>query len=139
MLLEQIFLISGAGIFGILGFLHLLLTFFTDKFDSYDPEVTQRMKDATLALTKQTSMWRAWVGFNASHSLGAILVAAFYIPLTSFHFNIIQQSLWFTLLPVFIGVSYLYLANKYWFNLPFWGIFVATLCFALSVLKLTIT
>lgn len=139
MLMEQILLISGAGIVGLLGFLHLLLTFFTHKFESCDPDVTAAMKKATLVLTKQTSMWEAWVGFNASHSLGAMLVAAFYIPLSIYHFDVIQQSLWFTLLPVFIGVSYLFLANKYWFNLPFWGIFMSTLCFALSVLKLTTT
>ena len=39
------------------------------------------MKQTSPVLTKDTTVWDAWVGFNASHSIGAMLVAAFYIPL----------------------------------------------------------
>lgn len=139
MLMEQIFLISGASIFGLLGFIHLVYTFCSKKFHAYDPNVTEAMKNTTLVLTNQTSMWKAWVGFNASHSLGTMLLAAVYIPLSIYHFEVIQQSLWLALLPVLTGVIYLLLANRYWFNVPFWGIFLSTLCFALSVFLLTAT
>ena len=81
-------------------------------------------------LTKETSVWNAWVGFNASHSLGAMLVAAVYIPLTTSYFYIIQQSAWFSSLPVLIGLSYRILAKKYWFKIPFFGVLISTICFA---------
>lgn len=74
-------------------------------------------------------MWRAWVGFNASHSLGAMLLAAIYIPLAVYHFELIQNSLWFSLLPVVVGISYLVLAKKYWFKIPFTGVLISLVCF----------
>ena len=128
--MAQILLIIGASIFGILGTVHLLYTFFTNKFEAYDSTVTEAMKGTSPILTKETSVWNAWVGFNASHSLGAILVAAVYIPLTTSYFYIIQQSAWFSSLPVLIGLSYLILAKKYWFKIPFFGVLISTICFA---------
>ena len=103
--MEQILIIIGASIFGILGTFHLLYTFFTNKFDAYDPSVNEAMKGTSPILTKETSMWNAWVGFNASHSLGAMLVAGVYIPLAASYMNTIQQSVWFSLLPVLVGLS----------------------------------
>ena len=127
--MEQILLIIGASIFGILGTFHLIYTFVTNKVDSYDPSVTEAMKNTSLILTKDTSVWNAWVGFNASHSLGAMLFAGIYIPLSAFHLNVIQDSLWFSFLPVLIGLSYLALAKKYWFKIPFVGILISSICF----------
>ena len=127
--MAQILLIIGASIFGILGTVHLLYTFFTNKFEAHDSSVTEAMKGTSPILTKETSVWKAWVGFNASHSLGAMLVAAVYIPLTTTYFNIIQQSVWFSLLPVIVGLSYLVLAKKYWFRIPFIGVLISTICF----------
>ena len=127
--MEQTLLIIGASIFGMLGSMHLIYTFFSDKFNAYDPSVTAAMKETSLILTKETTIWNAWVGFNASHSLGAILVSAIYIPLTVSHFYVIQQSIWFSTLPVFIGLSYLILAKKYWFKIPFIGVLTSTFCF----------
>lgn len=128
-IVDKILLILGASIFGVLGTVHLLYTFFTNKFDAYDSSVTKAMKGTSPILTKETSVWDAWVGFNASHSLGAMLVAGFYIPLTVSYFHIIQQSIWFSVLPVIIGFSYLLLAKKYWFRIPFVGVLVSTMCF----------
>ena len=130
--MAQILLIIGASIFGILGITHLLYTLFTNKFEAYDSTVTEAMKGTSPVLTKETSVWSAWIGFNASHSLGAMLVAAVYIPLTSSYFYVIQQSAWFSSLPVLTGLSYLLLAKKYWFKIPFYGVLISTMCFAVA-------
>lgn len=127
--MEQILLVVGASIFGVLGAMHLLYTFFTNKFEAYDPLVTEAMKSTSLVLTKETTVWKAWIGFNASHSLGAMLFAGIYIPLTVSYFTVIQQSLWFSTLPVIIGLCYLFLAKKYWFKTPFIGVLISTVCF----------
>jgi len=127
--MAQILLIMGASIFGILGAIHLIYTFFTNKFEAHDPSVTEAMKRTSPVLTKETTVWKAWIGFNASHSLGAMLVAAVYIPLATSYFHIIQQSLWFSILPVLLGLSYLVLARKYWFRIPFFGVLISTICF----------
>ena len=126
---EQILLIVGAIIFGTLGSIHLLYTFFSNKFNALDSNVTKAMKNTSPLLTKQTTMWKAWVGFNASHSLGAMLVTAFYVPLALNNMSVIRENLWFSILPVFIGLSYLALAKKYWFKIPFIGVLISTVCF----------
>jgi len=91
-MIEQILLIVGASIFGILGTIHLVYTFYSNRFNAFDPAVTKAMKNTSPILTKETTIWNAWVGFNASHSLGAILVAAFYIPLALSYMELIQES-----------------------------------------------
>ena len=88
------------------------------------------MKGSALVLTRETTMWNAWIGFNASHSLGAMLIAAFYIPLAITNMQVIRDSLWFSTLPVIVGLSYLVLAKLYWFRIPYLGILISTLCFA---------
>lgn len=129
MSIEQILLIVGAAIFGALGTIHLVYTFFSNKFNAFDQTVTQAMKDTSPVLTKETTMWDAWVGFNASHSFGAMLVTAFYVPLTLTNMEVIRENSWFSILPVVIGLSYLALAKKYWFKIPFIGILISTVCF----------
>ncbi|MBT1063032.1 hypothetical protein KJY73_05560 [Bowmanella sp. Y26] len=128
-MISQILFVFGASIFGTLGLIHLLFTFFSNKFDAYNSDVTYAMKSTSPVLTTETTIWLAWIGFNASHSLGAIFFATIYIPLAISHMQLIVSSSWFSVLPSIVGVSYLLLAQKYWFKIPFLGILVATICF----------
>jgi len=127
--ISQVLYIIGASIFGFLGFIHLIFTFFTKKFEAYDPEVTLTMKSTSPVITKTTTLWRAWIGFNASHSLGAIFFAAIYIPLVSSNMQLLINNNWFAVLPSMIGFSYLLLAKNYWFKIPLIGILISTICF----------
>ena len=129
MLMDQVLIIIGASVFGVLGSVHLAYTFFTNKFEAFDASVTEAMKTTSPVITKETSLWNAWVGFNASHSLGAILVAGLYVPLAAFHMDLVRESIWFSTLPAFIGLSYLVLAKKYWFKIPLIGILLSSICF----------
>ena len=128
-MISQILFIIGASIFGILGFVHLIYTFFTDKFNAHNPNVIEAMKSTSPNITKETTVWRAWIGFNASHSFGAILFAAFYIPLAFSHIQFIANNSWFSVLPSIVGISYLLLAKNYWFKIPFFGFLISTICF----------
>lgn len=130
--MDQILLIIGVSIFAVLGATHLVYTFFTEKLNPYNEEVFTAMEGTSPRLTKETTMWRAWVGFNASHSLGPMLLAAFYIPLAVNNFEIIKNSIWFSLLPVAVGVLYLVLAKTYWFKIPFMGVLISLACFVIS-------
>lgn len=126
---EQVLIVVGASIFGVLGAIHLFYTFFSDKFDAFDATVTEAMKSTSPVLTKETTMWDAWIGFNASHSLGALLIPAFYVPLAVTNMAAISDCVWLSVLPALVGLSYLGLAKRYWFRIPFYGILVSTLCF----------
>ena len=136
--MENVLIVVGAAIFGVLGGMHLIYTFFTNKFEAYDSSVTEAMKGTSPILTKETTIWKAWVGFNASHSLGAMVFAGIYVPLGHSHFSVIAESLWFSILPVFVGLSYLVLAKRYWFKIPFVGILIATVCFVTAAVLINI-
>ena len=128
-MIEQWLLATGAAIFGVLGAIHLVFTYFTNKFDTRDPRVGEAMKETTPRITPDTSMWQAWVGFNASHSIGALVFSAIYLYLTIKEYDMLQASLFLLGLPVLVGVIYSVLAILYWFRVPSIGIALATLCF----------
>ena len=131
-MIAQWLLIVGAAILGMLGAAHLIFTFFTDKFAAFDSSTVDAMKQTSPRISKDTTMWKAWIGFNASHSLGPLIFAAIYIPLSLVNFEIIQQSMWLSILPIIVGLAYLVLAKVYWFATPFIGILIATTCFLAS-------
>lgn len=137
LLIAQLLIIIGALIIGLLGLTHLLLTFASNKFEAFDANVTQAMKTTTPIITKNTTLWRAWIGFNASHSLGALLFTGVYLPLAVWHFPMLFQSLWFLILPLIISGAYLLLAYRYWFKAPLIGISIALLCFSGAFILIT--
>lgn len=98
----------------------------------------EAMKSTTSNITKETTVWRAWVGINASHSLGVIFFAAIYIPLAFSHIQFIVNNNWFAVLPSIIGISYLLLAKNYWFKIPFFGILISTICFIMAFVLINI-
>jgi hypothetical protein len=132
--MQQLLLLIGVTLFGILGTLHLIYTFFGNKFEARDAKVTVSMQQTSPVISSQTTIWRAWKGFNASHSLGAMLLPSVYIPLAINHMNIIVQSWWLSSLPILVGACYMLLAKRYWFNIPLIGISISTICFIGSAL-----
>ncbi|MFC7048418.1 LIC_13387 family protein [Emcibacter nanhaiensis] len=134
--MDQILIIIGAAILGLLGVVHLVYTFFTPRFEPYDPAAIEAMQGSTLRLTRETTVWKAWIGFNASHSFGPMLFAAIYIPLALWHMELIRGSLWFSNLPLLLGLGYLVLARCYWFRIPFVGILLSCLCFAAAAVMI---
>lgn len=133
----QLLIVAGALIFGSLGAVHLAYTFFTNKFDAREPSTTVAMKATSLVLTRRTNLWKAWIGFNASHSLGILLFAIIYLLLAIGHKPWLRQSPALVWLPVLVGASYLVLARLYWFRTPLIGVGIATTCFIVAALMLT--
>ncbi|MBK8192170.1 MAG: hypothetical protein IPK76_02695 [Lewinellaceae bacterium] len=131
-------IIAGSLILLTLGLIHLLYTFFTNKFLTHNPETAENMKRDFPLITKETTMWKAWIGFNASHSLGAIFFGTINIYLAVNYFSIIQHDFFFSVFNLFTVGFYLWLSKKYWFRVPFIGILLTTFCFVLVlVLKLS--
>ena len=77
-------------------------------------------------------MWKAWVGFNASHSLGALYFGGINIFLAISYFPIYLESLTIHVINLTILAFYLFLGKAYWFRIPFRGIAVSTFCFILA-------
>ena len=135
-MLAQALIVIGAALFGTLGTLHLLYTFFTDKFDARDAATNAAMRSSHMVLTRRTTVWKAWVGFNASHSLGAMLFAAIYLVLALGHMALLRESAALVWLAVAGSTGYLALAQRYWFRTPLIGVALATACFVGAALTL---
>jgi len=132
----KIFIFIASSIFLILGTIHLVYTFFTNKFLARDNETNKRMNSTSPILTKETTMWKAWIGFNASHSMGAMFIGLINIILVCQHFEVYQNSFNILLLDICTGIFYLFLAKRYWFKIPLVGILIATCCFIIALLLL---
>jgi hypothetical protein len=117
-----------------LGLAHLLFTFYGPKMLPRDRELIARMQETNLVLTSEATMWKAWIGFNASHSLGVILFGAVYGYLSLAHSAFLFQSTYLLSLGLLMLLVYVFLAKRYWFSIPFRGILLATAFYALALI-----
>jgi hypothetical protein len=126
-------LILGGTVFTVLGALHAVYTLLDlhdpRRLAPAEPSVAQAMANSALRLSGgRTDMWRAWIGFNFSHSLGVLLVAGLALWAGS-RFNTLPVAVIIPVLTL-IGCLYLVLAQLYWFRIPAIGVAVGTSCFA---------
>lgn len=135
-MLSQLLIVAAACIYGWLGSVHLVFTFFSRMFSARNPDVEAGMKSTSPVLTSQSTMWKCWVGFNASHSLGILLFAGVYLLLAVTHMEVLRQTPALLWLAVATSFGYLALAFRYWFYAPMLGVLCATGCFVLSALLL---
>jgi len=125
----QILILLSAGIILMLGVIHLAYTFRGSKFAPRDPALQVSMSQTSPVITRETTMWRCWVGFNASHSMGAILFGLVYGFLAVAHAQMLFDSI-FLLVVGFAMLGGLFALGKvYWFSIPFRGITVALACY----------
>src|SRR6476620_9251556 len=121
---------ASSAIILLLGLMHLLYTFHGPKLLPRDRELQTRMQEVSPVITRETTMWKAWVGFNASHSYGALLFGSVYGYLALAHGGFLFQS-WFLLsLGLLALVGYAFLGKLYWFSVPYRGILLATALYA---------
>ena len=124
---------ASAAVIFVLGALHLWYTFRGNKLHPRDLELRVRLEQAPLVLTRQTTMWKAWVGFNASHSFGALLFGAVYGYLAVVHRDFLFQSRFLLSLGLLVLVAYAILGKRYWFSVPFRGILLATALYVIAL------
>jgi hypothetical protein len=126
-------LVLGGAVFGVLGGLHAVYTLLDlrtpRRLAPVDPSVAHAMANSALLLSGgRTDMWRAWIGFNFSHSLGVLMAAGLAL-WTGLRFNTLPVGIIIPALTL-IGCVYLVLALLYWFRVPAIGVAIGTGCFA---------
>jgi len=126
----------GGGIFLLLGILHALYTFLDirepRRLVPQEPSVALAMAESSLRLARGgTNMWRAWVGFNFSHSLGAILFGMLCIG-AGLVLGTLVLPAWILFVLVLIALLYVGLSVLYWFRIPTMGIALATVCIVIA-------
>jgi len=125
---------ASAGIVLVLGALHLLYTFHGSKLLPRDAELQARMQAVSPVITRQTTMWKTWIGFNASHSGGLILFGAVYGYLALAQSEVLFHSPFLLALGLAALLGWVLLARAYFFRIPLVGVALATLLYGLALL-----
>jgi hypothetical protein len=127
------FMLLSAGVVLMLGIIHLVYTFSGTKLMPRDPSLQVSMSLTTPVITKETTMWRCWVGFNATHSIGLILFGLVFGYLALAQARVVFES-WFLLATGMVTLAALaVLCRMYFFTAPLLGIGIASICYVISV------
>jgi len=124
---------ASAGILFTLGAIHLLYTFHGDKLTPRDPALQARMREVSPVITRETTMWKTWIGFNASHSLCALLYGLVYGYLALSHPAFLFGSTYLLAVGGALLASLVWLGWTYWFSIPFRGITLAFGCYLAAI------
>src|SRR5258708_23133921 len=77
-LAAKILMVLSASIIFTLGVVHLVYTFWGPKLTPRDPALQISMSQIAPVITKETTMWRCWGGFHASHSMGLLFFGSVF-------------------------------------------------------------
>ena len=131
------FVIASAAIVFALGSLHLLYTFRGPKLLPRDRSVRAHMEGSALVITRETTVWKAWIGFNASHSFGAMLFGVVYADLAWAHPEVLRASPFLLAVGAALLLGYAWLGRRYWFSVPFRGLALAAVLYGIGLATLT--
>lgn len=122
-----------AAIVLLLGSIHLLYTFAGNRLAPRDATLVAHMAAVHPVLTRETTIWKAWVGFNASHSMGAMLFGLVYGYLALVQGAMLFASAYLLTLGFLMLAGLTVLAKRYWFRIPLVGCSVALACYVAAV------
>jgi hypothetical protein len=132
-LAARILMVLSASIVFTLGVVHLVYTFWGPMLTPRDPVLQTSMSQIAPVITKETTMWRCWMGFNATHSMGLILFGLIFGFLALAHGRLLFQSPFL----LFVGLAMLgglvVLCKVYFFSAPLMGISISLACYVASM------
>ena len=132
----QLFVIAGAGIFWLLGVIHAIYTFQDLSrprwFTPRDAELRAAMQQSAVALHPKINLWKAWLGFHFSHSLGLVIFGGAFLYVGIFHPELFSQSPIMQCCSVLVSAIYLILSLKFWFSKPAIYTGISMGCFILA-------
>ena len=127
-----VFLGIAGAIYWLLGVLHAAYTLADlrspRRIVPDDPAVIAAMQTSKIRLTRgESTVWQGWIGFNLSHSLGALMFSAACFTVAAC-LRRFAFSPWVLLVLAGVSALYLLLASQYWFRIPILGTATATGC-----------
>ena len=128
-ILSRILIGACVAVILFLGSVHLVYTFFTNNFSPTDDQLEIRMKQVPPRISSDMTMWKAWIGFHLSHSLGLLMFGLIYGYLTVWRWDVLQKSFFLAALGLLLLVGYASLARIFWFRAPLIAVSVATLLY----------
>jgi len=132
-LAARILMVFSAGITFTLGVIHLVYTFWGTMLTPRDPALQISMSQIAPVITKETTMWRCWVGFNASHSLGLILFGLVFGYLAFAHGQLLFRSPFLLVVGLAMLGGIVVLCKVYFFSWPLTGVSISLACYVASI------
>ena len=129
----RILMVLSASIVFMLGAVHLAYTFRGPELTPRDPALQVSMTQISPVITKETTMRRCWVGFNASHSMGLILFGLVFGFLGLAHSQLLFQSPFLLVVGLAMLVGFVLLSKAYFFSVPLMGISISLACYVASI------
>lgn len=118
----------------IIGILHLAFTWWGKNLHPRNKDLILQMKQSHIHITNETTVWKAWIGFNSTHSIAAILFGLIYGYLALVHPNLFFESIYLKLLGFVTLTAFLMLSYQYFFSTPTVVVGVALVCFTIGIL-----
>jgi hypothetical protein len=129
----RILMVLSASIILTLGAVHLFYTFRGPNLTPRDPTLQISMSQVSPVITKETTMWRCWVGFNASHSMGLILFGLIFNLLALAHSQLLFRSPFLLVIGLATLGGYAALSKVYFFSAPLTGVCISLACYVASI------
>jgi hypothetical protein len=115
------------------GVMHLFYTFRGPMLTPRDPALQVSMSQIAPVITNETTMWRCWVGFNASHSMGLILFGLVFGFLVLAHGQLLFQSPFLLVVGLAMLGGLVVLCKLYFFSGPLVGMSISLGCYVASI------
>jgi hypothetical protein len=95
------------------------------------PDVTlrQAMQQSSIRFRGDINLWRAWLGFNLTHSLGLIVFGSVFLYVGIFEPGTFTSSLPVQLFALVVSAAYFATSIKYFFVHPVIGSAIGMVCF----------
>ena len=129
----RILMVFSASIVLTLGALHLSSTFWGPSLTPRNPALQSSMSQSPPMLTNETTMWRCWMGFNASHSMGLILFGLIYGDLALAHGQLLFRSPFLLIVGLAMLCGLVVLCKVYFFSWPLKGVSISWVCYVASI------
>jgi hypothetical protein len=129
MMVGALLVIAGA-IYAVLGLLHAVFTLMDERRPRHlapdDPAVTAAMQASKMRLSRgATTMWQAWISFNLTHSLSAMLFGTGCF-IVAAHLALFVFSPWALFALAAVSSVFALIGMRYWFGVPRAGTLIGT-------------
>lgn len=129
----KVLMVMSASIVFTLGVVHFVYTFWGQELTPRDPGLQISMSQISPVITKETTIWRCWVGFNATHSMGLILFGLVFGFLAVAHGQILFRSPFLLIVGLAMLGGVVVLCRLYFFGAPLAGMSVSLACYIASI------
>ena len=129
----RILMVLSSSILLTLGIMHLSLMFGGTGLTPRDPALQASMSTTSPVLTDETTMWRCWMGFNATHSMALILFGLVFGYLAFAHSQLLFRSPFLLVVGLAMLGGLVVLCKVYFFSWPLRGASISLACYVASI------